>query len=362
MRNKIWLSIGFSAAVLSCKADSVLDSSQGVSIARVEQSRGDLPGHEATVVPISDMGSATYKGFAGGLYPAALDIIPTAHASVGIARAKLITPLDANGRPSASGKYVLLSIGISNASDDFCAPGRTTECDPTTFLPVAAANAAVNHSTLVIINGAQGGEDASDWANPSDSAYDIVRDTRLSEFRVTEKQVQAIWLKVANSFPSVALPAPDADAYRLETLLGDIVRSLKVRYPNLKEIFISSRSYGGYGDSGLNPEPFAFESALAVKWVVQAQIDQARVGRVIDPRAGNLDYNSVAPWIAWGPYLWANGTTPRSDGLQWLRSDYDTDGTHPSASGTMKVATALLNFFRTSAQAECWFLRSGDCG
>jgi hypothetical protein len=50
----------------------------------------------------------------------------------------------------------------------------------------------------------------------------------------------------------------------------------------------------------------------------------------------------------WGPYLWADGTTPRkSDGLIYESKDVDIDGTHPSESGRKKVAELLLRFFQT---------------
>jgi hypothetical protein len=106
------------------------------------------------------------------------------------------------------------------------------------------------------------------------------------------------------------------------------------------------------------------KSGFAVKWLVQAQIDQTtNGGRVVDVRAGDLNYNSAAPWLAWGPYLWADGTNARSDGLTWERADFVSDGTHPSeASGVKKVGTLLLSFFKTSPHTRCWFLAGQSCG
>jgi lysophospholipase L1-like esterase len=60
----------------------------------------------------------------------------------------------------------------------------------------------------------------------------------------------------------------------------------------------------------------------------------------------------------WGPYLWADGTTPRkSDGLVWERKDLGGDGTHPSDSGRQKVAELLLKFFTSDAGAKSWFMK-----
>jgi hypothetical protein len=168
-------------------------------------------------------------------------------------------------------------------------------------------------------------------------------------------------MKVANPGPSRSLPDEAADAHTLVQQMGDILRALRLRYPNLQQVFASSRIFAGYATTTLNPEPYAYESGFAVKWLIEAQIEQESGLGQVDPRAGDLDYDGVAPWVAWGPYLWADGTTPRSDGLTWLETDLAADGTHPSSSGRAKVAAELLDFFKTSPQTSCWFLADGTC-
>ena len=149
-------------------------------------------------------------------------------------------------------------------------------------------------------------------------------------------------------------------SYSLEQELGHILRAVKVRYPNVRQVFLSSRIFAGFATTQLNPEPYAYESGFSVKWVVQAQIDQMRnAGTPVSSLAGNLNYKTgAAAWIAWGPYMWANGQTPRADGLFWQPGDFQSDGTHPSTSGAAKVTAMLMNFFLNSPYTP-WFRASG---
>jgi hypothetical protein len=308
------------------------------------------------------MGGATWKGFAGGHYPGG-ETMPLAHAAEGLRRARAIGPLDGEGRQAADGKYVLLSIGMSNTTQEYCS-GPVTACSPLSFVGQALADPAVRKAGLVLVDGAAGGQTAPTYDDPADANYDRIRDTRLAPLGLTERQVRIVWLKVANARPAVSLPDPTADAFQLLASMGAILRALRARYPNLDLVFASNRTYGGYATTTLNPEPYAFESGLAVKWLVQAQITQME-GGAPDPRAGNLSYGGaapVAPWVVWGPDLWANGAAPRAaDGLFYVREDFQNDGTHPSASGVQKVGRLLLTFFKTSPHARCWFVAGDAC-
>lgn len=307
-------------------------------------------------VPLTELSGGTYLGFEGGLYEGGSDQPPADHAAAGLTAADRIRPLDPRGNPDPEGRIVLLSVGMSNTTQEFCA-GPPTACASWSFAGQAAADPAIDHGRVVIVDGAVGGQPAEDWDSPSDPVYDRVRDQRLGALGVTEAQVQVAWVKQANPRPSVSLPAVQADAFELEAGLGDIVRALKVRYPNLRQVFLSSRTYAGYATTTLNPEPYAYETGFAVKWLITAQIEQARTGR-IDSESGDLSPERT-PWVAWGPYLWADGETSRADGLVWLREDFAGDGTHPSTSGEQKVGRLLLDFFATSPFSRCWFLSSG---
>ncbi len=112
----------------------------------------------------------------------------------------------------------------------------------------------------------------------------------------------------------VRSPPPfPANAYDLVRKFGNIMRALRSRYPNLRLVFLASGSYGGYVKNiDRVKEPYTYEGGFDKKWLIQAQIDQMASGDTsVDGRAGDLNYNTVAPWIGWGPYFWADGVNPR---------------------------------------------------
>jgi hypothetical protein len=94
--------------------------------------------------------------------------------------------------------------------------------------------------------------------------YDRVRfDLKANGF--SELQVQAVFLKVADSMPqcdlkglyskSICTPSILKDAYQMETYMGNIMRYLKSGfngspgpYTNLQQVFLTSRIYGGYAN------------------------------------------------------------------------------------------------------------------
>lgn len=351
------------AAEVEPDADLVEEDAGGAEDARVMRADAGLPDggdFGATRVPINDLLHGTYKGmYRGGLYGHGTNEMSEAQHTEGLLRAQNIQPLDAEGMPSAMGKYVLISIGMSNTTQEWCDGDAEPPCLLNTFMRRAQDSPDVNHTTLQIVNGAMGFRVASFWDSPSDQDYNRVRDSVLAPQGLTEAQVVAAWVKVANSTPQRALPDAEADAHQLLVSMGNILRALKVRYPNMQMAFFSSRIYGGYATVMLNPEPYAYEYGFAVQWLMDAQRAQMEEGRIVNEEAGDLDYRTAVPWISWGPYLWADGLNPRSDGLIWEQSDMQMDGVHPSRAGQGKVGQMLMDFFSTSPFTRCWFLAAG---
>jgi hypothetical protein len=293
----------------------------------------------AKLKPLTELGSGEYQGFKGGLYPGGKNERPAAHEAAGLALAKKVRPLDAAGKPDPKGKVVLLSVGMSNTSQAFTALQRLVEADE-------AKNPA-----LVLVNGAQGGMTAARIQDPeseSGAKYWAVVDRRLKEAGVTRAQVQAVWIKQADAGPSQGFPKY---ARTLEAELARIVQLLPGRFPNLKLAYLSSRTYGGFARTKLNPEPYAYESGFSVKWLIERQL-KGEAGLNYDPAKGKVR----APWLSWGPYLWA-GVEKRADGFIYTESDYGADGTHPSAQGQRKIAGLMLKWFKADTTTKPWFVK-----
>ncbi len=308
----------------------------------------------AAQTPLDDLGNSKYLDqFEGGLYEHGANVPPADHEARGLAQAALVRPLDHNGNPSPNGKIVMVSIGMSNTTQEFCAAGNPSPCTSWSFVGQANADPAVNHTTLALINGAKGGQAADSWESPAQPDWDGVK-ANLTAAGLTEAQVQVAWIKQANKQPQTSLPSSSADAYRLVGQLANISRALKVRYPNIRLAYFSSRIYAGYATTTLNPEPYAYETAFAVKWLIEAQVAQERTGAV-NTLAGDLG-SPAAPWLAWSAYLWADGLNPRSDGLTWARTELESDGTHPAQAAEQKVGSMLLAFFKSDPTTKSWFI------
>ena len=283
-----------------------------------------------------------YRGEDSRLYGAGSNHPPGEHLQAALREASSIRPLARDGSPSPSGAIGLLSVGFSNAFEEFKDFAAPAEHDPEKAPAVRFANGAQDHM----------GTPA--WATGSSEHGDPwkVLMERIAEADVTAPQVQVTWIKTSPPSPASLGEFPKhaeltkRDLHALVTRLGSL-------FPNLRIAYLSSRIYAGYSLTPLSPEPYAYEQAFALRWLIQ---DQIRGDPAVnwDP----LNGPRRAPLLLWGPYLWADGVGGRKlDDLAWTREDFTADGTHPSPAGSRKVARLLQKFFKTDPTATPWFLR-----
>lgn len=326
------------------------DSKELRGIALGNRGSGNQPGRKndgkpvspdtKSLKPLNELGREKYQGFEGGFYPEGRNERPKDHEAAGLKLAKQVQPLNAQGKPDPNGKIVLLSVGMSNTSQSSEGFQR------------ALREASKLNPQVQFVNGAQGGMTAAAIQNPDDGGrgkqyWDTV-DQRLKQAGVSRDQVQVLWIKQADAGPTQGFPKY---AQTLQAELARIVQIFPTRFPNAKLVYLSSRTYGGYATTGLNPEPYAFESAFSVKWLIEQQISGDK-SLNFDPARGEVK----APWLSWGPYLWANGSTKREDGFAYEPADFTpNDGTHQSPSGQRKVGQLLLKFFESDSTTKPWF-------
>jgi hypothetical protein len=311
--------------------------------------------------PLIDMGQGdVYHQFPGGLYPGPSNRRPEAHERAGLALAGTIRPLDADGKPADDGKIVLMSVGFSNTVQCFSG-----------FMQVAEGDEAIN-PRVVLVNAAQGARSAVMLQDPDDRAVGEqywrgwVPD-HLKARGVTAAQVQVVWLKETDAglppemqkalgikeYTSPILQGFPTGARTLQSELKKIVQVIHRLFPNVKLVYVSSRSFGGWTKGGGNREPWSYETGYAVKWLIEEQI-AGDPALNFDPSRGEVK----APWLSWGPYLWANGEVPRSDGFSSRKTDYrEDDQMHHSQAGMTKMGRLLLDFFKADATTKGWFVK-----
>lgn len=135
----------------------------------------------------------------------------------------------------------------------------------------------------------------------------------FAAFQVAQNVAQKTFIKSSDNFPNCDLKGnygvqgvTKPDAFKAE---GDANGNStgNPRYPYLEQVFLTSRIYGGYANGQpttsqhcLMPEPYAYEYGFAIQRTIVAQIN-----RTTNDYVGDVRYPESAPWVDWGPYIWA---------------------------------------------------------
>ena len=160
--------------------------------------------------------------------------------------------------------------------------------------------------------------------------------------------MQVAWIKLANKGPRGDL-AEHGKKLEKDTLA--VIQNAKAKFPNLRIAYLAAGSTAATSTGRLNPEPYAYEGAFAVRWLIQDQIKGD----------ASLNYDASKGAVT-GPAA-ALGAVPvggRHDAAQerWPHLGARRPGRRrhpPSPSGRKKVAEQLLEFFKTDAIAKPWF-------
>lgn len=336
------------SSVPPLSATAALTVPVAISSSACNNTTWNQTGTNVPEVDLPDLGTGSYMGTEGGLYPGGSNVRPPDHEADGLALANGIVPLDGNGNYDPNGKYVLLSIGVSISRTLFTQYQLTEQVDPTL------------NPNLVIVNGAIDGTDSPNYANFSDGSWQTILNFYLPYQNVTANQVVAVWLNDPLSQPKGTYPSDMTEQ------ISDVIAALEnmqIYFPNLKMAYLESMHYGGYATNTpeILPEPYAYETGFAMQTVIADQINGD----------ADLNYNPnngpvVAPWLSWGTYDWANGmladgnALAASAGLEWSCSDLGPDGVHASTAGKYKDAALLTTFMKSDETVTPWYLAPGQ--
>src|SRR5262245_13197383 len=98
------------------------------ALAIFARARFSLTHAQATgLLPLIDLGSGTYAGFQGGLYPGGVNHPPASHFAAAMTRAGEILPRNAAGSPDPQGAIVMIAVGMSNTTHEFGAFERNED-------------------------------------------------------------------------------------------------------------------------------------------------------------------------------------------------------------------------------------------
>jgi len=332
MQIKISATIIVLLSLVACSKESSTDTLQtGASI-----SNASLDNDNA-IIPLNDLGTGTFKGYTGGLYPGGANEPSGQYAEDLLATSQGIVPIDTTGKPVVSklGKVVFLSLGGSTGGHNMKLLKTKTLGNPLTNpkLQLLNANNGSGNSGLLNIMDVNNGY----WNKVSQT---------IKGGKSSYRQVQVLYLETDDSSRNISWP------YRPNLIKSDLqtcLRIFKQKFPNLKVVYVLGRTktFGSIATWNREPSPYYF--GWGCKWAIEDQINNV-------PGTEYKDSNAVSPMLAWGFYEWADSIPRTTDGFSWTASQ-TADGLHANDAGQDSLTTRFQNFLLTDPYASIWYAK-----
>jgi hypothetical protein len=322
---------GFFIALLfiTCTKERINENTQSNASATNNATKDTGP------IPLNDLGTGTYKGYTGGLYPNGVNIPTNQYAADLLTISNHIVPLDTFGNSISNGKIVFISLGASIG-------GNTMQ-----VLKTKTDNSSITNPKLKLINcnNGYGSGSLNSIENPGDPYWDHVT-KMLNGAKSSYKQVQIIYLETDDSSRTVTWPG------RANIVKNDIescLRVFKQKFKNIKLVYVlgRTRTFGTQRPWNREPSPYYF--GWGCKWAIEDQINNV-------PGTEYKGSNATAPMLTWGFYEWAEMTPRKTDDFYWLPTE-TSDGLHANDRGLDSVTTRFQNFLLTDPYANVWYAK-----
>lgn len=315
-------------ALTSCNKDAVVNSVNSSTVLSATL--------DTAKIPLIDMGSKTYLGYNGYLYPN-LSNQPLGQYATDLHNFCIsIVPLDSLGSPdSLNGRIGFISIGASTCAIMMNALTAKTEGNPLT------------NPKLLMATCTSGAESINEIMDPKNRFWNTVT-KKLQERNLKAKQVEVAYLETEDSVSTNGFPERPL---RTKTEYQKAMRTFKTKFPNIKLVYLLGRPTTFLAGSKVkmpNLEPCPYYNGWACKWVIEDQINGVS-------GTAYKGTKPVSPLVTWGWYEWTDGSAvPRSDGFTWQKEDTG-DGLHANEAGADTLSTYFQNFLLTDPNASIWY-------
>lgn len=185
----------------------------------------------------------------------------------------------------------------------------------------------INNTSVKIVNLCIPAQDINEWNNPRSKVWTEAAKT-LAFQGLNWEDITVVWTMQDDLRDGGDQRFPEAPQ-SLEAKLSTLIGIIKLKFPNVKQIDLASRTYS-YDTGSKHGEPSCYHTGWANKWLVE-------------------DFRKDSVYIVDRCYLWTNGISPRNDEAYTPISHYNIAGddlVHYSKEGQEYWGNFVFNYYK----------------